>query len=285
MGQAEYLQDASVRELFERADALLPFSLSGVCFDGPIALLTETRYQTPANYVVGLARWRLMQGHHDWPAPSFVVGQSMGLVTALAAVGAVTFEDGLHLAERRGALMADAGATRPGAMAAVLGISAEITTAVCAEIRDETGLVLQLANDNSPVHQNIAGEVVAVEAALLRLKAAGARKTVRLPISIASHCDLMEEMAGKFASVVATVPFMDAEYPLVSNVSAEIISIANDLKRETVAHLTRPVRWRESMLRLRRLGVDTFIDVGPGDSLAKLMKRIDRSAQRMAYQV
>ncbi len=283
MGLWTIQQSAEARALFERADGQLGYALSDLCFYGPKERLTETVVQQPANFVLGMARWAVICERDEWSQPAFVVGQSMGAITALAAAGAVSFEDGLRLAQRRGELMAAAGVRRAGAMAAVLGLSAEITRRVCADVSAETNQILQLANDNSPVHQNISGQAEAVALALPRLKAAGARKLVRLPISIASHCDLMTTMAEQFAEVVATVEFQDASVPLVSNVSAEPIQAAADLQREIVDHLTRPVRWRESMLQLRDLGVDTFVDVGPGESLSKLMKRIDRSATRKAY--
>lgn len=284
MGQGLHVREPEVRALFAKADLALGYALSDLCFNGPIGSLTATEAQQPANFVVGMARWLTVQRSHDWPRADFVVGQSMGMITALAAVGAIGFEDGLHLAQQRGLLMKEAGEQQAGAMAAVLGLSAETVTNLCTQIQAESGLVLQLANDNSPVHHNISGDVAALDMAVPRLKAIGARKVVRLPISIASHCELMRGMAEKYAKVVASIAFRDAAVPLVSNVSAEPIQTAAELQHEIVAHLTAPVRWRESMITLRRLGVTTFIDIGPGDSLSKLMKRIDRSASRRTFE-
>ncbi len=284
MGLQAVERSAAAKRLFAQADEQLGYALSDLCFNGPLTQLTDTTYQTPANFVLGMVRWVTVVASDSWPQPDYIVGQSMGAISALAAAGAVSFSDGLTLAVERGALQAESGRQRPGAMAAVLGLSAEITQSVCADVSAETNQILQLANDNSPVHQNISGEVAAVELALPRLKAAGARKLVRLPISIASHCDLMATMAEQFADAVACVEFQDASVPLVSNVSAELIQSADDLRREIVDHLTRPVRWRESMLTLRSLGTDTFVDIGPGDSLSKLMKRIDRTATRKAFE-
>ncbi|HFC11364.1 MAG TPA: [acyl-carrier-protein] S-malonyltransferase [Anaerolineae bacterium] len=284
MGHASFLRYPIARKLFEQADTFLGYKLSTLCFSGPEDQLTATEYQTPALFVVGMARWAIMQADTAWPVADFIVGQSMGMTTALAAAGAISFEDGLLLAQQRGKLMQKAGEKRRGAMAAVLGISAETVTTICQTIQTESGLIIQLASDSSPVQQLITGETKAVELAMLRLRESGARKVVLLPISIASHCDLMREMASHYAKIIEQVVFHDARVPLVSNVSAELIQTATQLRHEIIAHLTVPVRWRESMLLLRQLGVDTFIEVGPSDALTKLMKRIDRSATRKAYQ-
>ena len=284
MGHASFLRYPIARKLFEQADTFLGYKLSTLCFSGPEDQLTATEYQTPALFVVGMARWAIMQADAAWPVADFIVGQSMGMTTALAAAGAISFEDGLLLAQQRGKLMQKAGEKRRGAMAAVLGISAETVTTICQTIQTESGLIIQLASDSSPVQQLITGETKAVELAMLRLRESGARKVVLLPISIASHCDLMREMASHYAKIIEQVVFHDARVPLVSNVSAELIQTATQLRHEIIAHLTVPVRWRESMLLLRQLGVDTFIEVGPSDALTKLMKRIDRSATRKAYQ-
>lgn len=284
MGHASFLRYPSARNLFERADSALGYSLSSLCFNGPEDQLTATEYQTPALFVVGMARWAIIQASTEWPTADFIVGQSMGITTALAASGAVSFEDGLLLAQQRGALMQAAGQKRKGAMAAVLGMQAANVITICAEIRAESGQIIQLASDSSPVQQLITGEIAAVELAITRLRERGARKVILLPISIASHCALMTEMAQQYAKVVEAITLQDAQVPLISNVSAEIIQSAEQLRHEVIAHLTVPVRWRESMLTLRQLGVDTFIEVGPADALTKLMKRIDRSATRKAYQ-
>ena len=284
MGHAAFQQHAVAREIFERADEALGYSLSSLCFEGSLKELTDTAIQQPALYTVGMAHWSVLISAETKPA-AFHAGQSLGEITALAAAGYLTFEDGLHLAQRRGQLMKASGEKTPGAMTAVLGLDKKLVESCCTHAREDSGLTISIANDNSPMQQIIAGETYAVELAETQLRAAGARKLVRLPISIASHCALMRDVAAQFQAVLNSVDFSQGTVPVMGNVSASIIPAAPAaIRSELTRQLTSPVRWRESMLNLIDAGVDNFVEVGPGDTLTMLMRRIDRSVTRRAFQ-
>ena len=287
MGSASYAKHEASRTIFERATAFLGYDIADLCFSGPIDKLTDTEFQQPALFTVGMAHWAaILHAPYHVSTPPYLAGQSLGEITALTAAGYFLFENGLHLAQQRGRLMKQSAETTKGGMTAILGLEAEVTAQICAEVQTETGQILQLANDNSPVQQIISGELDALESAETRLKQAGAKKTVRLAISIASHCDLMQDVAAEFSNVLAKVAVRKGNLAVVSNVSAEILPTNNPdaIRNELITQLTAPVRWRESMLTLRALGVDTFIEVGPGDVLTKLMKRIDRTTKREVWQ-
>ena len=284
MGHAAFQQHAVARDMFARADEALGFSISALCFEGSLAELTDTAIQQPALYTVGMAHWAVLVSAETQP-PAFHAGQSLGEITALAAAGYLTFEDGLYLAQQRGQLMKASGEQTTGAMTAVLGLEIAQVKACCRAIRNEYGLIVSVANDNSAVQQIIAGETYAIELTEIRLRAAGAKKLVRLPISIASHCALMRSVSADFGRILNGVDFLEGSIPVMGNVSASTIPAAPAaIRSELSRQLTSPVRWRESMINLVATGVTTFIEVGPGDTLTRLMKRIDRNVTRHTFQ-
>jgi [acyl-carrier-protein] S-malonyltransferase len=173
-----------------------------------------------------------------------------------------------------------AGERNPGGMAAVLGLEVAVLETACAEAREATGGVAQIANDNCPGQTVISGDQATLELAMEKAQAAEAKKVVRLAVSIASHSPLMQVISDEFGAVVEAAPIVDAAIPLVANVSAGPIQSAADIRAELKAQLTSPVRWTESMRWLIDHGVDRVIEVGPQDVLTKLMRRIDRSVTR-----
>ncbi len=282
MGQALYEQEPAARAVFDQADELLGFSLSRLCFEGPQETLTDTVNQQPALYVTSMAAWAVWQRHEQTP-PLFMAGHSLGELTALAAAGAYSFEAGLALVRRRGELMKRAGEQTPGAMAAVLGLEGPQVDEICAQAREQSGAPLQVANDNCPGQTVISGDARALEAALALAEAAGARKLVRLPITIAAHSPLMAPAAEAFAGAVAHTAIMPAQAPIIANTTATPISAPDDIRRELAAQLTGSVQWAASMRYARDRGGERFVELGPGDVLTSLMKRIDRKAQRSAF--
>jgi len=285
MGHVLYEREPAARAVFDQADELLGFPLSTLCFHGPEDALTDTINQQPALFVTGMAAWKVIGQDDAWPAPAYLAGHSLGEFTALTAAGSLSFADGLALVRRRGVLMQRAGETEPGAMAAVLALETERLEAVCAEARETTGRPVQVANDNCPGQVVISGDETALQEAMRLAEAAGARKVVRLPITIAAHSPLMATAAADFAAVVAITPMEAPAVPVIGNTSARPLTTPTEIRDELVAQLTGNVRWTESMRYLLAQGADAFVEVGPGNVLTGLMKRIDRKVARRKFEI
>jgi [acyl-carrier-protein] S-malonyltransferase len=283
MGRELVAQEPAARALFDEADSLLGFALSRICFEGPEEALTDTAVQQPALYTTSLAAWTVLQARGD-VHPAYLAGHSLGEISALAAAGALSFAGGLVLVRRRGELMKLAGERRPGGMAAVLGLDAAPVAGVCAQVAAETGRFVGVANDNCPGQIVITGDATALAATVDRLGEAGARKVVRLPITIAAHSPLMNSVSEEFAATVDGAAWSDARIPVIANVTTRPISAPEEMRAELKAQLTSPVAWTDSIRFLSAAGVDTYLEVGPGDVLLGLVKRIDRSAGRVKFE-
>lgn len=284
MGRELYEGSPAARAVFDEADAFWGSSLSQICFEGPVENLTDTAVQQPALYTTSLAAWAGLQ-ERDHPAPAFLAGHSLGEISALAAAGALSFTDGLALVRRRGELMKLAGDRQPGGMVAVLGLDATPVAEICRQTTAETDRFVGLANDNCPGQIVISGDETALERAMTLLGEAGARKVVRLPISIAAHSPLMQSVAQEFAAAVEAAPLEPARIPVVANVSARPVSSPAEIRSELKAQLTSPVAWTDSIRYLSDQGVTSYLEVGPGDVLLGLVKRIDRSAERTKFEM
>lgn len=280
---ADFYQQVSVsKAVFDQADELLGFSIAQLCFEGPEDLLTDTINQQPALFVTSIAMLKAMEAA-GWEPPLYVAGHSLGELSALVAAGSIEFAAGLRLVRTRGELMKEAGEQYPGSMAAVLGAEIPQVEAACAQATQQTGESVQVANDNCPGQVVISGAKAAVQRANELLTAAGVRKIVDLPITIAAHSQLMAAAAEKFATAVDETPITAPRLPVIGNTSAAPLTTAEAIKAELKAQLTGPVRWTESMTYLADQGVEKIIEVGVGDTLQKLMKRIDRKIGRDQY--
>ncbi|MBP9500898.1 MAG: ACP S-malonyltransferase [Candidatus Promineofilum sp.] len=284
MGRDLVDREPAARALFDEADERLGFALSRLCFEGPEEALTDTAVQQPALFTTSLAAWAVLQQRGQADA-AYVAGHSLGEFSALAAAGAFSFADGLALVRRRGELMKLAGERQPGGMAAVLGLDADVVAELCARVAAETGRYVAIANDNCPGQIVISGHETALLPAIEALSAAGVRKVVRLPISIAAHTPLMGAVAEEFAAAVDATPISAARTPAVANVTARPIQTPEEIRLELKAQLTSPVAWTESIRYLSAHGVDTCLEVGPGDVLLGLVKRIDREARRVKFEL
>ncbi len=280
MGRELYAGSPAARAVYDRADAQLGYALSSLCFAGPDDALTDTANQQPALYVTSLAMLAAME-ERGWALPGYVAGHSLGELTALVAAGSLRFADGLALVQRRGALMKEAGEREPGAMAAILGLTMDEVSAICVQAEAETGTPLQLANDNCPGQTVISGDERALTRAMALAEAAGARKVVRLPITIAAHSPLMASAGARFAEAVAATPLERPRVPVIGNTTASPLIEPAAIRAELAAQLTGPVRWTESIGYLVSQGVRTFVEVGPGDVLLGLVRRIDRASERV----
>lgn len=284
MGRELYEAEPAARAIYDAADRQLGYAISTICFEGPDDVLTDTLVQQPALYTTSLAAWAVMKARGE-AAPAFLAGHSLGELSALAASGALAFEDGLALVQRRGELMKRAGQEQPGGMAAILGLGLFELDEACREASDQTGRIVQVANDNCSGQVVISGDTQALELAMTLAEAAGARKAIRLPISIAAHSPLMMSAATDFARAVDETPIGPATIPVIANVTATPLTDPTAIRQELKDQLTSPVAWTATIEYLVGQGVDTFVETGPGDVLLGLVKRIDRNAQRIKFEV
>ena len=274
MGRALAHAFPEARDVFATADRVLGFPLSALCWDGPAEELKKSVHTQPALLTHSVAAWRLVEAAgitHE-----FVAGHSLGEYSACVAAGALAFEDALVLTRRRGELMYEAGLARPGAMAALLGLSREDAEAACAEVAS-VGLV-RAANLNAPGQVVISGEPAAVDAACERARARGARRAIRLEVSGAFHSPLMAPAAQGLAEALAGVTLHDARCPIVSNAGARPVERADEIRRALEEQLLASVRWEESMRWLLEQGVEGFVELGTGKVLRGLLRSIDSTA-------
>ncbi|HST04410.1 MAG TPA: ACP S-malonyltransferase [Chloroflexia bacterium] len=281
MGRELYATSAAARAVFDEADQVLGYSLSKICFEGPEEMLNDTEYAQPAILTVSIAylealREKLRE-RGQVLEPAFMAGHSLGEYTALVAVGSVSFADGVRLVAERGRLMKEDGARTPGGMAAVIGLSMERLTTVVEQASKE-GVVV-IANSNSPVQTVISGEVGALLKAMDLARKEGAARVARLAISIASHSPLMQQAGLQLTQIINNIHLTDPLVPMVANVTGTVIRTAEDVKRELSDQLCKPVAWVASVRQMVEDGVGTFIEVGPGQVLSGLIRRISDDVQ------
>ena len=269
------------RAIFAQADDVLGFALSRLCFDGPVDELTDTINAQPAILTHSIATLRVIEARAPETVPAFVAGHSMGEFGALVTAGALAFEDAVKLVRERGRLMKQAGEVQPGGMAAILNLSRDILDEVCREASETVGQPVQVANDNSPGQIVISGDVAALDKAMELAKARGAKRAIKLAVSIAAHSKLMASAAREFRAKLDAVDFTSITIPVVGNVYARPIDPV-DIRDELEAQLTSPVRWTETVQYLAQHGVTTCIEVGPKDVLAGLVRRIDSALTAMS---
>lgn len=267
---------------FDEANTILGFDLSSICFNGPEAQLNDTVNTQPALYVMGIALLRVLQTACPDAIPAMVAGHSLGELTALTACGALDFADGVRLVQARGKLMAEAGEKRPGAMAALLGLDVDKAREACEAAAAETGKTLVVANDNCPGQVVISGDSETLEIGMTLAKAAGAKRAVRLAVSIAAHSPLMASAAQAFSQAVAQTPLKTPKVPIVGNISAAPLKGVEDIREALARQLTQAVRWTETIRIMRAAGITHFLELGPKDVLCGLIKRIDREATGVA---
>lgn len=266
------------RAIFQQADDLLGFRLSELCFNGDDAL-NQTINTQPALYVCSIATLRALSTP---PISVCVAGHSLGEFTALTAAGALTFEDGLRLVYARARLMQAAGEATPGGMAAVLGLDAETVQTLCTQAANETSGVLVLANDNCPGQSVISGDQRTLEAGMRLMKDAGAKRVVPLAVSIAAHSPLMQQASDALKAEIDRTPFNPPQVPVYANVTAQPLHTVDEIRAELHQQLTQNVRWTATIQAMIAAGVTQFLEIGSGDVLTGLLKRIDRSVSGTA---
>ena len=273
---------AVARETFAQGDELLGFSLSSICWDGPENLLNQTVHTQPALFVCSVAIWRVLQQLVPETEPTWMAGHSLGEFTALAAAGALAFEDGLRLVRARGELMQKAGDDNPGAMAALLGLEVATVKALCTTVSQESSNTVVLANDNCPGQVVVSGDDAAVERIIILATEAGAKRAVKLAVSVAAHSPLMASASAAFQRAIDATNFEAPKAQVLGNVSAAPLNSVDDIRQEIKQQLMQAVRWTDSMQSIIASGADTFIEIGAGTVLSGLMRRIDRKTSRIS---
>ena len=279
MGRAWRDASAAAAEIFDRADEALGFALSRLCWEGPEEELRLTANTQPAILTCSVAMLAVLR-EHDL-SPVVVAGHSLGEYSAHVAAGTLTLEDALRLVRRRGELMQAAVPVGEGAMAAVLGLSPEEVADVAAAATGE--LICAVANYNSPVQTVLAGHTEAVERAVAIALERGARRAVRLPVSAPFHSPLMEPARLALTPLLEETTFGDPGVPVVTNVDAREVTDGESARDALRRQVDAPVRWVESVERMRSaLGVERFVEVGPGNVLTGLSRRIVKEAEAVA---
>ena len=279
MGRALHDANPVAREAFEQMDAALGLSVSRLCFDGTAEELALTENTQPAILACSVATWRCLDARGIRPA--YVAGHSLGEYSALVAAGVLDTGDAVRTVKRRGRHMQDAVPAGIGAMAAILGADAAMIEEAC-RLASEPGNSVSPANFNSPGQIVIAGHVAAVHRAIEEAAKLGARRSTLLPVSAPFHCELMAPAAAHLSEDLAALTLGVFRVPVISNVTAEAVT-EPEVERELLTRqVVSPVRWQQSVERLSALGVDTFVEIGPGKVLSGLGKRIVKDARLLS---
>ncbi len=272
MGKDLYEQSALAKSYFEKANDILGFRITDVMFEGDAEALKRTEVTQPAIFIHSVVE-ALLEG--DSFNPSMVAGHSLGEFSALVASGVLTFEDGLKLVAQRAQAMQEACGLQRGTMAAVLGLEDAVVEEVCDSIEG----VVVAANYNCPGQLVISGAYEAVEHACEKMKEAGAKRALILPVGGAFHSPLMAPAKEALASAIEAITFSSPKCPIYQNVSATAVTDSELLKAQLIAQLTAPVKWTQSVQKMIEDGATSFTEYGPGKVLQGLIKKIDRSAE------
>lgn len=271
MGKDLYDNHSEAKEMFERANEILGFRITDIMFEGTADELKQTKVTQPAIFLHSVILAKTLEDFN----PDMVAGHSLGEFSALVANGTLSFEDGLRLVSQRALAMQEACEAEPSTMAAVLGLEDEVVEKLCAE----TEGVVVAANYNCPGQLVISGAIPAVEAACEKMKEAGARRALILPVGGAFHSPLMKPAEEKLAAAIENTNFQKPSSPVYQNVTTTAISDPEEIKKNLIAQLTAPVKWTQSVQNMVADGATHFVEVGPGKVLQGLVKKIHREAE------
>ncbi len=274
MGMGKDLYDSfpEAKAIFEKANKILGFSISDLCFSGPADELTKTNNCQPAIFTMTIACWQAYKTKQP-QIDGYMAGLSLGEYSALVAAGALNFEDAVYLVRRRGEFMEEAALKHPGKMLSVFGLSLAQAKEVCAVAEAE------VANINCPGQIVISGTPEAIARAQSLAKEKGAKLTVILEVSGAFHSSLMREASAKLAGELEKIKINTPEFPVISNVTGKPVSDREEIKQNLIRQISASVLWEDSMKLILSKGVASFIEFGPGKVLKGLMRRIDNNAQ------
>ncbi len=270
-------QHKNIEKMLQDADGILGYPLTNICFEGPQDKLKETRYTQPALFLHSVAAYELIKNKINFAA---VAGHSVGEYAALCISQVLDFEDALNLVSLRGQLMFTAGEDEPGTMFAVINLDDNKVLDVCRKLTDAgNGNVVVAANFNSPGQVVVSGSADYLRNNIGAFKEAGARMTKELPVSGAFHSPLMLPAQNKLEQAINSIKFNDAQVPLYSNVYAKPLIKADEIKEALIKQLVSPVLWTQSILQMQQDGFDRFIELGAGQVLQGLVKRIITSGE------
>lgn len=272
MGQRLYDGSAEAREMFEKANDILGFKITDVMFGGTDDELKQTKVTQPAIFLHSVV---LAASLGDSFKPNMVAGHSLGEFSSLVANKTLSFEDGLRLVSQRAQAMQKACEAQPSTMAAILGLEDHVVEEICAQI---AGVVVP-ANYNCPGQLVISGSVAAVEAACEKLKEAGAKRALILPVGGAFHSPLMEPARIELETAINSTTFSNPICPVYQNVTAAPVTDPAEIQKNLIAQLTAPVRWTQTMLRMLEDGATSVTEVGPGSVLQGLFKKVNRELE------
>ncbi len=273
MGKDFYDNFDAAKKLFDEADDTLGYSIKKMCFEGSEDDLKLTANTQPAILIVSVIAAELLKA--EGVEAEVAGGHSLGEYSALVAAGALKFSDAVMLVHKRGQFMQEAVPVGEGAMAAIIGLDDKVIVDACNEISN----AVQAVNFNCPGQTVIAGTVAGVEAAVEKLKAAGAKKAVILPVSAPFHSTLMKPAAEKLSIELDKTEIHDAAFPIAANFTGELENAAADIKNNLVAQADNPVKWIDCVQAMKNFGADTFIECGPGKTLCGFNRRIDKQLQ------
>ena len=272
MGKDLYDNSAKAKELFNQANEILGFDITKIMFEGSADELKETKVTQPAIFLHATILAEVMGDRFQ---PDMVAGHSLGEISALVANRTIAFSDGLQLVYKRALAMQKACEQTPSTMAAVLGLEDHLVEEICA---NTPGIVVA-ANYNCPGQLVISGEIDAVGTACESLKEAGARRALILPVGGAFHSPLMEPAREELAAAIEATQFTAPACPIYQNVSTFAVTDPSEIKKNLIFQLTAPVKWTQSIQNMIKDGATKFIEVGPGNVLQGLVKKIDRTAE------
>ena len=270
MGKNLYDNSNIAKELFQKADEQLGFEISKIMFEGTTEELKQTKVTQPAVFLHSVILAKTLENFK----PDMVAGHSLGEISALVANGTLDFESGLNLVYKRAMAMQKACEMKPSTMAAILGLEDAKVEEICAEI---DGIVVP-ANYNCPGQLVISGEVPAVEKACEKLKEAGAKRALILPVGGAFHSPLMKPAEDELAEAINQTEFKNPVCPVYQNVTTTAVTNPEEIKKNLIAQLTAPVKWTQSVQNMVKNGATEFIEVGPGNTLQGLIRKIDSNA-------
>lgn len=279
MGKEVYDGFQAARDTFKEAGDVLKKDIAKLCFEGPESELNLTENTQPAILVTSIAIWRVLIQENP-VMPLYLAGHSLGEYTALVVSGALDFKDAVRIVNLRGRFMQEAVPEGIGAMAAILGLKGDIVQDICKEASDDKFAVVA-ANFNSPEQTVISGNKEAVLKASSLAKERGAKRVIPLPVSVPSHSLLMQPAAEKLEQELKKINFKDLQIPVITNVEAEPITSSDKARELLVKQLYSPVRWVESIAKMKELGITKIIEIGHGKVLTGLIKRIDSSIETL----
>lgn len=265
-----------VRERFAQADEALGYSISQLCFEGPDTELVKTANTQPAILTASVACYEILK--EKGFTPDIVGGHSLGEYSALVAAGVLDFKDAVYVVHKRGEYMQEAVPLGEGAMAAILALPREEVVRICAEVNDTVGSV-QAVNFNCPGQIVIAGATKAVEVAAQKMKEAGAKRAVMLPVSAPFHSRLMEPAAKRLQEELNKIEVKNAQTPVVANITGEILTDGATIKAALVKQAAAPVLWEDCVATMVDFGVTRFVEVGPGKVLTGFTKKINKAME------